>query len=42
MQVWPRFFYKTENEMKEIETYAVYQRQIALSRDALEAIPCPI
>ena len=28
--------------MKEIETYAVYQRQIALSRDALEAILGPI
>jgi hypothetical protein len=32
---------KIENEMKEIETYAVYQRQIVLSRDALEATPSP-
>jgi len=28
---------KIENETKEIETYAVYQRQALLSRDALEA-----
>ena len=33
---------KIENEMKELETYAVYQRQIVLSRDALEATPSPI
>jgi hypothetical protein len=28
-------------EMKEIETYAVYQRQALLSRDALEATLSP-
>jgi hypothetical protein len=27
--------------MKEIETYAVYQRQDLLSREALEATPSP-
>jgi hypothetical protein len=30
-----------EGEIKEIETYAVYQRQTVLSRDALEATSSP-